>query len=540
MYTNESHPSLSTQKRLSTETSSDVNQQNDIICLKCGERQRVKKLIEHHYRCLYCNLETAHLDRAENGSIRGIFSWLRQQGEVVNDRYRVSSLLGRGGFAATYLVEDVHLNSKKRALKEIPKMLFNAHETNLLSRLNHPSIPDIVDQFSLNELIYLVLKFGGKRTLESERKKMGGQIPLDKLLPWMKQLCRVLDYLHSQSPPIIHRDLKPSNILLDENNLVTLIDFGIAKYAIDGQETRTLARAVTLGFSPPEQVGGTGTDFRSDIYAMAATFYTAATGIVPSPSHDRLAGKNLIEPSVLVTDFPIKLSNAIMKALDLNMNNRQPTIREFNAAFQFYSEPAFQSQPTDTVHVSRDPLNHEKSNLLSAPIPTMSRWPYNLYRRLLNCVQKKPIRLYSLIVAFTIMTAVGFGYRLHSVNRVSPNDSSIFVPQKNISQTSPPRNENLKDTDESHAKENPETPSNLAPMNKQDSLAKSAFKKRREQIETEPNNPSEKSKYGYRRIHKKPRSISKESYPTSASKKTTVPSRINKAKSWGHNVIVEY
>jgi serine/threonine protein kinase len=238
--------------------------------------------------------------------------------------------LGKGGFAATYLANDLRLNGKKRALKEIPEALFDEYETGILSQLDHPSIPDITDRLIADGMIYLVLEFGGSRTLDSERKRRGGQIPLELLLPWIRQLCEVLTYLHARTPPIVHRDLKPGNILLDDNDRIMLIDFGIAKESKASEETRTLARAASHGFSPPEQVMGTGTDPRSDIYALAATFYALLTGTIPPAAHERIAGKEVVPTSQLIKGVPETVDKAILQALDLNANRRPQTAQTFS------------------------------------------------------------------------------------------------------------------------------------------------------------------------------------------------------------------
>lgn len=300
------------------------------VCPACGTVNELDVLVKSEYRCSQCNLELAHLDVAANGVIRGIFGWLRDVGDTIENRYQVKSVLGKGGFGATYLVEDLRLSGKRRAIKEVPELLFDEYETTLLSRLNHPSIPDIIDRNVVDGMVYLVLEFGGSRTLGGERKEYPDRrIPQAKLLPWIRQLCEVLMYLHSQDPPIIHRDLKPDNILLDETGRIMLIDFGIAKESKPATMTRTLGRAATHGFSPPEQAMGTGTDERSDIYALAATFYALLTGENPPAAHERVAGKELVPPSQIVPDISPQLEAAILQALNLNVNHRQQTMKEF-------------------------------------------------------------------------------------------------------------------------------------------------------------------------------------------------------------------
>ena len=236
-----------------------TEQLEEKICPRCKTPNQPLELEAREYRCAECGLELAHLDTAANGAIRGVFGWLLDIGQVVNDRYRVAAVLGKGGFGVTYLVDDLRLHGKRRALKEIPELLFDEHETRLLGRLNHPAIPDITDRFTRDGMVYLVLEFGGSRTLRTEQERQGGRIPVFALLPLIGQICSALTYLHAQDPPVVHRDLKPENILLDDNERVMLIDFGIAKESQADTATRTLGRAVTHGYSPPEQVLGTGT-----------------------------------------------------------------------------------------------------------------------------------------------------------------------------------------------------------------------------------------------------------------------------------------
>jgi serine/threonine-protein kinase len=273
----------------------------------------------------------AHLDTAPNGAVRGVFGWVKAPGDIIQGRYRVRDMLGRGGFGATYLVEDLRLEGKRRAIKELPELLFDEYEIKLLSQLSHTAVPDIIDRSMEHGMVYLVLEFGGTRTLGSEAKRRGGRVPVAALVPWLRQLCEVLTYLHGRDPPIIHRDLKPDNVLLDDDDRVMLIDFGIAKQAQPTAMTRTLGRAVTHGFGPPEQALGTGTDQRSDIYSLGATVYYLLTGQVPPAAHERVAGKEVVPPSHLAPDIPQVLEATLLRALSLNPNQRQQSIREFAA-----------------------------------------------------------------------------------------------------------------------------------------------------------------------------------------------------------------
>lgn len=332
-----------------------TQEQRDLhICPVCGTANELDELVKREYRCSHCKLELAYLDVAANGVIRGIFGWLRNVGDIIGDRYQVKSVLGKGGFGATYLVDDLRLSGKRRAIKEIPELLFDEYETTLLSRLNHPSIPDIIDRSIVDGMVYLVLEFGGSHTLGGERKRyLEGRIPLAKLLPWTLQLSEVLIYLHSQDPPIIHRDLKPDNVLLDETGRIMLIDFGIAKESTPTSMTRTLGRAVTHGFSPPEQAMGTGTDERSDIYALAATFYALLTGVSPPAAHERVAGKEIVPPSQIIADIPPQLEEVIMQALSLNVNHRQQTMKEFSEALERISPSAHEFVSHTTEYAER-------------------------------------------------------------------------------------------------------------------------------------------------------------------------------------------
>jgi serine/threonine-protein kinase len=305
------------------------------ICPRCHTPYNRDALRPPEYKCS-CGLELAYPDISPSGEIKGVIGWLCSPGTIVHDRYRVVQILGRGGFGSTYLVEDMKLSNKRRALKEIPEQMYDEHESRILSKLNHPSIPDITDRAVGEGMVYMVLEFGGSRTLDSVRRTYPEKrVPLVQLAPWVRQLCDVLAYMHAQTPPIVHRDLKPGNILLDDQDRVMLIDFGIAKEDVASEQTRALGRAVTHGFSPPEQAMGTGTDARSDVYALGATIYYLLTGDRPPGAPERIQGKEIPLPSQIVAGLPPAIDRALLQSLSLNPNERQQSVREFGKAFDY-------------------------------------------------------------------------------------------------------------------------------------------------------------------------------------------------------------
>jgi hypothetical protein len=398
-------------------------EQRTYWCPKCGTASTRDAVAKNHYECASCALQLAHLDFAPNGAVRGVLGWLREPGCVLNHRYRVNRVLGCGGFAATYMADDLLLPGKYRAIKEIPALHYDTHEAALMSRLRHPAIPDISDRFETDGMIYLVLAFGGERSLETVRQQSGGIVTLTELIPWMVQLCDVLEYLHGRTPPVVHRDLKPENVLLDEHGRVVLIDFGIAKESDRSQMTHTLARAASHGFSPPEQVLGTGTDQRSDVYALGATMYVLLTGTVPPPAHERVAGKEIRSPRILNPKIPQQLDAAIMRALELDINRRQQSIADFSVALKAASQgnesptPAgiFGSRtiPAPTVPASvkahatgaaRVPSIGLNSPLIVTPSPTPrphSRW------RLVVCLLAIPAAAAAGFVAVSLFPELG-------------------------------------------------------------------------------------------------------------------------------------
>jgi len=260
-------------------------------------------------------------------------------GQILHERYRIEALIGQGGFGAVYRAWDLvqnracackeNLDTREEAVDQF------GQEAVVLASLNHPNMPRVTDHFVLpNKGQYLVMDFVQGRNLASLMAEAGGALPEGDVLPWIDQVCDALAYLHSQLRPIIHRDVKPQNVIITPAGRAMLVDFGTSKIADGGALTRPGGRAVTTGFSPPEQYGAAGhTGVRSDIYALGATLYAALTGCAPPDSVDRLQGTAVLAPPrQLKPGISRNVEAAILKAMEPQAAKRFETIRELRDA----------------------------------------------------------------------------------------------------------------------------------------------------------------------------------------------------------------
>jgi serine/threonine protein kinase len=258
-------------------------------------------------------------------------------GQILNNRYRIVKLLGQGGFGAVYRAWDMNLK-RAFALKENLELSPESvrqfqREASFLAELHHPNLPRVIDCFSIaGQGQYLVMDFIEGDTLWDKFTRAGGRLPESQVIPWVGQVCDALTFLHTQNPPVIHRDIKPANIKITPEGQVMLVDFGIAKAYFGQAQTTVGARAVTEGYSPPEQYGHGITDGRSDIYALGATVYHMLTGETPVESVKRHLGVGLVPPRTLNPAISIRTEAVILQAMELDMASRFQHAQDFKSA----------------------------------------------------------------------------------------------------------------------------------------------------------------------------------------------------------------
>lgn len=260
-------------------------------------------------------------------------------GMLIQGKYEILKMIGKGGMSRVYLAMDQNLN-KQWAVKEIEKRARDKNnevviqsamaEANMMKQLDHPALPRIVDIIDKEDVIYVVMDYIEGETLSSVLAKYGAQ-PQETVIEWAKQLCMVLDYLHTRKPPIIYRDMKPGNVMLQPNGSVKLIDFGIAREYKEQNLSDTISLG-TKGYAAPEQFGGKGqTDARTDVYCLGVTLYHLLT------EH------NPCEPPFEI--YPIRYWNPqlssgleaiILKCTQLNPEDRYQSCAELLYALNHY------------------------------------------------------------------------------------------------------------------------------------------------------------------------------------------------------------
>jgi len=268
-------------------------------------------------------------------------------GEILRGRYRICERIGQGGMGNIYLADDLRLEGRRCALKEVehdrtvPANLIKEarkqflQEATVLARLDHPNLPKVSDFFSIGPRDYLVMDYiPGKdlrlRMLDAKQKSTF--LSEGDVIIWANQLADALSYLHNQIPPLVHRDVKPSNLKITPNGLLKLVDFGLVKALVPDEMTITVIQGRgTALYTPLEQYGGDGlhTDIRSDIYAFGCTLYHLMTNNPPIDARDRfLQPSSLPRPRNLNPSISTRTERAILWAMELHPDDRPMIVED--------------------------------------------------------------------------------------------------------------------------------------------------------------------------------------------------------------------
>jgi branched-chain amino acid transport system substrate-binding protein len=256
-------------------------------------------------------------------------------GVVLQNRYRIIRQLGQGGMGTVYEAIDQRFDSqvaiKEARFNEVALRKQFAREAKLLNQLRHPAVTRVMDHFTEGDSQFLVMDFIAGEDLWELLRKRGVAFPVAEVLGWAEQLLDALRYLHNQHRPIIHRDIKPHNLKLLDTGQIILLDFGLAKGFVRRASRASSDSSIfgyTLNYAPLEQIQGTGTDSRSDLYSLGATLYHLMTGAVPPDVLTRVAATTDGQPDPLRPAheinrlIPAEVSGVLNTAMAVGRNRR--------------------------------------------------------------------------------------------------------------------------------------------------------------------------------------------------------------------------
>ena len=260
------------------------------------------------------------------------------KGQKINDRYEIIKTIGEGGMANVYLANDTILD-RKVAIKVLRGDLSNdekfirrfKREALSVSNLSHPNIVEVYDVGEEDGNYYIVMEYIEGKTLKQLLQKRGA-LTLNEVIDIMTQLTDGLAHAHEAY--IIHRDIKPQNIMIEDNGLVKITDFGIAMALNSTQLTQTNSVMGSVHYLPPEQANGKGSTVKSDIYSLGILMYELLTGSVPFKGDTavEIALKHMKEkiPSIRKQNptIPQSVENIVLKATAKNPKNRYDNVRD--------------------------------------------------------------------------------------------------------------------------------------------------------------------------------------------------------------------
>ncbi len=257
-----------------------------------------------------------------------LFSFWKKEKYI--GQFRLMEKIGSGGMGIIYRGHHLRDKSESIAVKVLREELCQdediikrfKQEASIIDKLDHPHIVKIIERGQYKQKFFIAMEFFEGRTL-NEKIAKEGQLDLKEAFHIMRQLADALTLIHSQN--IIHRDLKPSNIMLinqdGDENVVKLLDFGVARMKFQTKMTRTGILVGTTSYLSPEQIKNKGISTASDIFSLGIIFYEMVTGKKPFTGNSdssiikEILGESPPEPIRTRADLPKHLNQLIMKML---------------------------------------------------------------------------------------------------------------------------------------------------------------------------------------------------------------------------------
>lgn len=290
---------------------------------------------------------------------------------VLSNRYNLIQKIGEGGMALVYKAKDLLLNRYVAVKILRPEFTSDPDFVNKFRReslaaasLSHPNIVGIFDVGEQEGIQFIVLEYVSGKTLKEYIRECG-RVNYREALNITNQIASALDHAHKNG--VVHRDIKPHNILVTEDKMIKVTDFGIAKASNASTIINTGAVMGSVHYFSPEQARGNYSDHRTDIYSLGVVLYEMLTGSLPydADSPVTVALKHIqedfVQPTIVVNSIPEAINDIVVKAMEKDMNMRYQTAKELmedidiarNNPYQKIAHPEDLNQMTQKIPMDK-------------------------------------------------------------------------------------------------------------------------------------------------------------------------------------------
>ena len=359
------------------------------------------------------------------------------EGKILGNRYEIIEKIGNGGMATVYKSKDRVLN--RYVAVKILRDEFTTDEEFIkrfrieaqsAASLTHPNIVSIFDVGNEGSLYYIVMELIKGKTLKEIITEENGPLPWKWSLNVVTQIASALETAHKNN--IVHRDIKPHNIIITEDGIAKVTDFGIAKAVSNSTITAFGTTIGSVHYFSPEHARGGYTDAKSDLYSLGVVMYEMLTGRVPFDADTpvSVALKHMqedpIEPKELNDNIPQVVNDIIMKAMqkDVNLRYQSATemLKDLNAALKNPDDNFVHigsNVGAATQRISTQEIAEAERKAKEANNPKNGKKP----NKFIQFVRKH--KALSFVIGAIILFFVAFGATMGIVELVNPNDVQI-------------------------------------------------------------------------------------------------------------------
>ena len=354
-------------------------------------------------------------------------------GKMLGNRYEIIEKIGGGGMAVVYKAK-CHLLNRFVAVKVLRNEYINdkdlvnkfRRESQAVASLSHPNIVNVYDVGELDDMYYIVMEMVTGKTLKRIIQEKG-TLHQEEIIHYTKQIARALQHAHENY--VVHRDIKPQNILITEDHLAKITDFGIALSSDSATLTNAGNLVGSVHYFSPEQARGGYTDAKTDLYSLGIVMYEMATGKLPfeGESPITIALKHLHEEMELPSAINPSISEGLEKII-LKLTQKEQMGRFSSAASLINALNQLETDPNYVLDVMDDELDENPTQISThTKGDEIRKMAAKMTNRRKQPSKTKVILAAGIITA--LMAALLFTFGLFYISSLFGSDDSIEVPE---------------------------------------------------------------------------------------------------------------